>query len=359
MTDKNEPKSNVYLFYGEDDFSLRRKIDFWKTEFAKKYGSSSISLVDGENLSESELISQLQTNLAPSLFSSKKLIIIRDGLPKTATQTALAEFLMNFLQSAPVDYFVIFAQAKVDRRLGFTKKFLASGINLTEFTLPHGMVLNQWIKAMAKTLGAEITDGAADRLAQFLGRDLFEEKKFGGKVVERKEAFDLWQTYSELLKLSSNSASIQPDLVTQLVKPKIPDSVFTLTDEVIAKNQKGAFIALENFLGAATAEEKTTFIKIIGLLADQLRSLLVVSLLGKEGKTNDQIAESLGWSGARVFITAKNLSARGGSASGGKNTSIDKIKQLLGQLLLIDSRIKSSDTNTKLDIDLFLVSATQ
>ena len=76
MTDKNEPKSNVYLFYGEDDFSLRRKIDFWKTEFAKKYGSSSISLVDGENLSESELISQLQTNLAPSLFSSKKLIII-------------------------------------------------------------------------------------------------------------------------------------------------------------------------------------------------------------------------------------------------------------------------------------------
>ena len=130
---------------------------------------------------------------------------------------------------------------------------------------------------------------------------------------------------------------------------KIPDSVFALTDEVIAKNQKGAFIALENFFGAATAEEKTTFIKIIGLLADQLRSLLVVSLLGKEGKTNDQIAESLGWSGARVFITAKNL----------KNISTNKIKQLLGQLLLIDSRIKSSDTNTKLDIDLFLVSATQ
>ncbi|MEJ0021469.1 MAG: hypothetical protein WDN47_02680 [Candidatus Doudnabacteria bacterium] len=349
MTEKTSPSSNIFLFYGEDDFSLRRKLDRWKAEFAKKYSASSISLFDGENLSETELIKNLQHLLEPSLFSSKKLIIIRDSLPKKADQAVLAEFLLQFIQNVPADNFLVFWQTlKIDRRLGFTKKFLASGINVTEFNLPHGPVLDQWIKAMAKTLGSEISDGAVNRLAQFLGRDLYEEKKAGGKVIERKEAFDLWQVYSELLKLSSNTTRIEPQDVNSLVKPKIPDSVFALTDEMIVKNQKGAFQALENFIAGATTEEKTTFIKVIGLLSEQLRSLLVTSLLQSAGHTNEQIAEKLGWSPGRVFITAKNL----------KNISVAKLKQLLQQLLLIDHRIKSSDSNTKLDIDLFLVSAT-
>jgi len=133
-----------------------------------------------------------------------------------------------------------------------------------------------------------------------------------------------------------------------LIKPKIPDSVFALTDQVIAKNQKGAFTALENFLETATIDEKTSFIKIIGLLSDQIRSLLVVSLLQVENMNNDQITEKLGWSSGRVFITTKNL----------RNISVAKLKQLLSDLLLIDTKIKNSESNTKLLIDLFLTKAT-
>lgn len=347
MTEKTSPSSNVYLFYGEDDFSLRRKIDRWRSEFAKKYSASSVSFFDAENIAGTELVSQLQDHLAPSLFSNKKLIVIRNGLPSNADQTVLAEFLLTFARSAPADYFIVFWQSKIDRRLGFTKKFLAL-VNLVEFNLPHGLVLNGWIKAMAKTLGSEITDEAAERLAQFLGRDLYEEKKAGGRVIERKEAFDLWQAYSEVLKLSSNTMRIEPVHVNSLVRPKISDDVFALTDELINGNQKGAFQALENFLATSETAEKTSFIKIIGLLSDQMRSLLVASLLLASGNTNEQIAEKLGWSPGRVFITAKNL----------KNISVAKLKQLLGQLLMIDQRIKSSDVNATLEIDLFLATAT-
>jgi DNA polymerase III delta subunit len=346
--DSESNSKNIYLFFGEDDFSLRRKIDIWKAEFAKKYTSQAISFFDAENIGEIELIKSLENLLAPSLFTTKKLIILRNALPKKADQETLTEFLLNLPPRVSKDYFMIFWQtAKLDGRLKFTKQF-KNLVTVTEFELPHGLVLNQWIKAMAKTLKAEISDSAADRLAQFLGRDLFEEKKFGGKVVERKEAFDLWQVYSELLKLSSNTSQIEPANVSALVKPKIPDSVFALTDEVIAKNQKGAFVALENFLSTQTTEEKTTFIKIIGLLSEQLRSLLIVALLQKKGEDNEQIAEKLGYSPGRVFITARNS----------KNVSIEKLKILLKQLLTIDYRIKSSDTNTKLEIDLFLARAT-
>ena len=340
--------TNIFIFFGDDDFSLRRKVDHWKSEFAKKYSAAAISLIEGDGLAETEIIKKLQTELSPSLFASKKLIIVRDCFPTKAAQTQLADFLLNSLDTVSKDFFVIFWQSnRPDGRLGFTKKFTAK-VTVNEFNLPHGLVLNQWIAAMAKTLGASITPAAADTLAEFLGRDLFEEKKAGGRVIERKEAFDLWQAHSEILKLSALSDKIDVAEVKSLVKPKIPDSVFNLTDQVVAGHQKGAFVALENFLASQTAEEKNSMIKIVALLSEQIRSLLVVLLLQQQGLSNDEIAEKLGWSSGRVFVTAKNL----------RNASSQKLKQLLTNLMQIDYRIKSSDTNNKLDIDLFLAKAT-
>jgi DNA polymerase III subunit delta len=348
MTKKTSPSSNIFLFYGDDDFSLRRKIEHWKTEFAKKYSISAISNIQASELSEADIIMRLKTEFSPSLFTTKKLIIIRDALPNKAAQVELAEYLLNSMDSVPKDFFVIFWQSqKPDGRLGFTKKFTAM-VSVTEFELPHGIMLNAWIKAIVKTMDATISDAAADKLAQYLGRDLYEEKKVAGRVIERKEAYDLWQVYSELLKLSSANKEIGVTEVSSLVKPKIPDSVFALTDQVVIKNQKGAFQALENFLVNQTVEEKTSMIKIVALLAEQLRSLLMVSMLAQEGMDNDQIAEKLGWTSGRVFITARNA----------KNISLIKLKQLLNNLLAIDLRIKSSDTNQKLDLDLFLARAT-
>lgn len=333
----NETKSNIYLFYGEDDFSLRRKIEHWKAEFAKKYSAQAITFLDGSQLAEVDLIKQLETQLAPSLFSSKKLIILRDALPN--------DYCLTLPGKVPADFFIVFWQSKkLDGRLGFTKKFLVSGINVQEFVLPHGTALNVWIKNTAKTMEAGITDQAADLLAQYLGRDLFEEKKFGGKIVERKEAYDLWQVYSELSKLSTNSSTIDPALVQAMVRPKVPDSVFVLSDNLASGKVKAAFQSLENYLQTAAGDEKTAFIKVIGLLAEQFRSLLLVSLLMDQNLDNAAIAEKLGWSTGRIFILSKHA----------KNFSVKTLKRLLAQLLVIDTKIKSSDANPRLLVDLFI-----
>ena len=345
MTDKSK---NIYLFYGSDDFSLKRKVDRWKEEFAKKYSTNSISILDSESLSEIELIKKLKNELAPSLFSDKKLLILRNILPRKA-DSSVAEFLLELIPQIPKDYFLIFQEfAKPDGRLGFTKKFV-SLVNVTQFDLPHGIQLNAWIKAMAKTMAVSISDPAAEKLAEFLGRDLFEEKKAGGKVFERHESFDLWQVNSELQKLASKTSQIEVKDVLDLVKAKLPDSVFALTDEIVAKDQKNTYQALENFLAGQTLDEKSAFVKIIGLLSEQFRSLFLVSLLSKQGLSNDQIAEKLGWSTGRVFITAKNA----------RNVSQNKLKILLNQLLLIDTKIKSTDSNAKLLVDLFITKAVQ
>jgi DNA polymerase III delta subunit len=344
----NSTKKNIFLFYGEDDFSLRRKIDIWKTEFSKKYSAQAITIVDGSEMGENEVIQSLQGHLAPSLFASKKLLILKNVLPKKADQEKLSEFLLGLPESAPKDYFIVFWQgSKPDGRLKFNKQFSAL-VTVQEFALPHGVQLNSWLKAMAKTMGAEISDQAVEKLAVFLGRDLGEEKKAGGRVIERKEAFDLWQAYSELSKLSSNTSNITPDLVAGLVKPKVPDSVFALTDNIASGNRTGAFQALENSLSSSAGDDKGAFIKIVGLLSEQVRSLLNVSLLKQEGLSDADIAEKLGYSPGRVFILTKHS----------RNFSADKLKKLIMELSRIDYALKSSDANPHLLVDLFITQTT-
>lgn len=344
-TQSKQP-AQAYIFYGEDDFSLRRKIDIWKREFAKKYSTEGVVVLErGEN-SEDAMVQMLEQALSPSLFANRKLVIARDFLPSKAAETKLGDYLINKVGAMPKDFFLILWQSsKPDRRLGAVKKIFASGATLTEFELPHGKMLNAWLKAYAKTIGLEMDEPALEELAKYLGRDFYEEKKAGGKVIERKEAFDLWQAHSELSKLASFSPTADASAVRALVRPRIPENVFALTDEIARRNKKSALEIVERLLGQPSADDKTATIKIIGLLAEQVRAMLVVKVLQREGKKADEIADSLGWSSGRVFITQKNAS----------NQDTSKLKSMLTMLTDMDARLKSSEDNPKLLIDQFIL----
>jgi DNA polymerase III subunit delta len=347
-TQTQKQPTQAYIFFGEDDFSLRRKIETWKREFAKKFSVDSIVQLERGERSEQEMVGQLEQALSPSLFSTRKLVVAKDFMPARATETKLGEYLLAKIESLPKDYFLILWQSgRPDKRLGLTKKILAGKVTVTEFELPHGIMLNAWLKAYAKTLDLNLDDASADELAKYLGRDFYEEKKAGGKVIERKEAFDLWQARSELEKIASYSKQGDVTAVRALVKPKVPENVFALTDEIARKNKKGALQIVENLLGQPSSDEKSATIKIIGLLAEQARAMLMVKVLQQEGKSADDIADALGWSSGRVFITSKNAQSQ----------KMESLKRMLSMLSDIDAKLKSSDDNPKLLIDQFILAA--
>jgi DNA polymerase III delta subunit len=103
---------------------------------------------------------------------------------------------------------------------------------------------------------------------------------------------------------------------------------------------------LENLLREENTDEKSMSIKLIGLISEQIRSQLVVSLLKSQNMDQNQIASFLGWSPGRVYITLKNSA----------QSRVDKLKKLMARLLEADALIKSSDTNPKLLIDQLLAS---
>jgi DNA polymerase-3 subunit delta len=336
-TSTSSPSSNVYIFHGEDDFSIKRKIDFWREEFAKKYSSSGIVFFDGEKLDEMELMKKLEESLAPSLFSSKKFIIAKNVLPSKASQESLAEALSNIIGKIPNDYFLVFWQTeKLDQRLKVIKRILSLNIKVTEFKLPIGKEFTSWLFTEAKKLGVEFEPSALEKLAQYLGRDLVEERK--------SPQYDLWQAQSELEKLASFSKQIKSEHIEGLIKPKLPDNVFALSDSIINKQERQAFTILEQLLTQSGSDEKSSVIKIVGLLAEQLKALVSVSLLSKQKKSQEEMAEILGWTSGRVYINLKLA----------KNLDMSKAKELLALLLKIDKSLKSSDADPKLLINMFI-----
>lgn len=339
----SKPSNGVYIFFGEDDFSLRQKVDVWKTEFAKKYSGTSIVFLDSQNLSETDLAKKFEELLAPSLFSSKKLIIARNCLPTKAAQENLIGVLSHVVKTLPQDYFLVFWQDNLDRRIGFNKT-LAKEVNLVEFPLPHGLELNSWIKKQATILGLNLDNSVIEKLAVLSGRDLFEEKKAGGRVIERKEAYNLWQVFTELQKLASLSKAVSTQDVEALATPVVPGNVFALSDAVATQNKKRALEVLENLMQEENIDEKSMSIKLLGLISEQLRSLLIVNTLKSQNMDQNQIASFLGWSPGRVFITTKHAG----------NITPAKLKNLLSRLLEIDTSIKSTDTNPKLLIDMLI-----
>jgi DNA polymerase III delta subunit len=338
-------ESQAFIFLGEDDFSLRRRIDHWKREFAKKHSSDGIITVDGGELGEEDLSLRLESVSLPTLFSQKKLIIAKDCLPTKAQQEKLSRAVLKLLENIDKDCYIIFYNAKkLDRRLSSIKNILKAKVSIVEFALPHGKDLNAWLRAYAETQNAVLDELAAEALAERLGRDLFEEKRFGGKVVERKEAFDLWQASSELAKLASFSPNITKEAVQSLVMPKLAHNIFELTDAVFKKDLKASLNIVENLFKDQTLDDKAAAIKITGLLAEQARSLLLIILLKEKKLSNQEIAEQIAFSPGRVFMLAK-MSERVG---------VNFLKRVLFGLREIDLALKTSDQNPKLLIERFL-----
>ena len=101
---------------------------------------------------------------------------------------------------------------------------------------------------------------------------------------------------------------IDADDIEQMVKPKLPNNIFELSDEIMKKNRSRCLKIVDNLLSQENLDEKSSVIKIVGLLSEQVRGLVSVSMLAGKGLSQAQIAETLNWTTGRVYIYLKKVS---------------------------------------------------
>lgn len=262
------------------------------------------------------------------LFGDDKLVILQDTLNELHKYHQAEGYLEATLEKVPANVVLVFAEKQPpDKRLRFFKK-LQKLAKVKEFSIPIGKILESWIKNKLQDRGFQIEKAALERLVSLLGED-----------------YTLWQISEELEKLRlffPQDKVITEDQVRQIVSPNITQNVFELTNLVAEGQIVLAVSLLEQMVkGGAVAEIKTQIIQIVGALASQIRSLLLVKDL--ENVPADETAKILGWKPGRVWINLK-LSKKFTSA---------RLKHLLQDLKAIDYRLKTSEEPAKLLLTLF------
>jgi DNA polymerase-3 subunit delta len=290
--------SQVFLFYGEEDFLIQERMAELKKEIPDP--SLNIEQIDGENLDMEKIVLALQTQ---PLLLGEKLLIIKDANLKDP----LWEKLIPVLESVPSGTRVVFQASAVDKRAKIYKLIDKMGevCEFKAFTDWEQDQVVSWILRRVRSQGREMEHPAALRLQEICGNTL---SKLASEI-------------NKLITYIGDRGQIKKEDVDALASPG-QMNIFALSDAVMDKDLKGSLSAFR-----LLQRNKIELFPVLAMLANRYRIMLV----GKQVRDPMKIAQILK---ASPYYVKKCLS------SAGKFTP-EELKRNLEILLEADLKLKS------------------
>lgn len=255
-------RKSVYVFYGEDHYSAQSRLQYWRSEFEKKYGDLNTHIFDGESFTASQFHEVVQT--VPFL-SEKKLLIIRDFL--VSGSDLEQKKISAKLEQIP-DYMVcIFLDFKhPDARTVLWKKVSKIG-HLVEFPILTKVQLITWIQQKSKQKKLDLALSHIEILAETVGSDL-------------------WQMSQEIEKIDlfHQTQKVDNKTLELLVSQNFTASIFKLTDSVGQKNLDMSLATLQKLF-----QSGEDVLQIFFMLVRHFRILILVKTCVLEGLSNAEI----------------------------------------------------------------------
>lgn len=269
----------IYLLYGEDTFSSRLKLEAIKRRFWDKYGVDNLVTRSGPELTNAILEDAL---FSQTLLGGKRLVVLKDVL--SDADIAVKERLTQLLVSLPLDVTVVMHESQsFDARQKLFKLVNRPGYAQEFASLPPAALLRQTSKlATEKDIDISLI------LLRYL--------------LDRTES-DLWLINNELDKLAalSQGRPVVREDIDVLIPANIKANVFDLVERLIQNNLPVAHRILQTSLNQGEDE-----VRLLGALAYQLRNLIRVSDLKKQGLSAPAIAKQ---TGLPFFVVRRSLSS--------------------------------------------------
>lgn len=227
---------------------------------------------------------------------------------------------------------IMFLENSLDKRLTKTKKILEIS-TVKDFSAPEINFAPRWIIDHAKNLDIKIQNPAATELAQRL-------------IGETRSNLPVVAAHHELLKLASfaNHAEISVEMVQELTPQDLNIDLFKLLDNIANHQKPQAMALLQRYYESTSEDEKALTIRLIALLSDQLRNLLLTKQLLAQKMPDQSILQQTGWKSGRLFIM-KKLSASFKEA---------QLQSALTKFYSLDKELKSSTLPPRVIIDMII-----
>lgn len=295
----------IILLYGEDTYREKEKLREIMEEHKQKHKSGlNLRYLEGKTISFDDLRNEI---LGISMFKEKKLVVVLNPLSNTKLKEDLLEKGEMFASSDNV--LLLVEQSKLlkkDKFLSFVEKIG----KVQDFEPLTGVKLNNWAKKEIEKQDGEISEGALEKLIEYVGSDL-------------------WRMENEVMKLVNYSKNISEKNVDLLIHPSHETNIFDTIDAIAVKDKKKAINLIKSHI-----EKGESAIYILAMIASQIRNILSVKNGG-------------GQSGMHPFVFRK-------STSQARNFSLEELKNIYARITQLDSEIKVGKIEQDIALDVLI-----
>lgn len=261
----------IKLYFGQNSFGIKKAFE----EELAKAKDAEVSIFEEGNFDE------LLLNLtSQSFFSGKRVFVIKNVLKN---HSAKEQTLINTLSKIPDGTSVIFTE-EGDPKKSALYKFIKQNGEIQEFQNLKNFDLTKYIRKRVSEEGGDIAPLAAERLATYVGSDL-------------------WQLDEEIKKLvlyKKNGPDVEPIQtadVDEVVKANFEANIFALLDAIAGGNRMKATDLLNNFLESGENE-----IYILTMITKQFKNIAMAKF--EDGITEKSLSEK---AGIHPFVAKKSL----------------------------------------------------
>ncbi len=325
----------IIFLSGPDTYRSRQKLKELKEKFIKEVDKSAlnIEILDGSKLETPDFEKAVAT---PPFLAKKRMVIIEDLISKNKGQKIQKEILETLDKNSLKDTIIIFWESGLDgaksrskisqkrSNLLFTR--LQKEKYAQEFNLLDEKGVYRFAAEQIKNRSGKIKPDALKLLSDLVGNDL-------------------WQMNTEIDKLLAFAGSQEITIadVESLVKTKLDEDVFKLTDALGQKNKKLALKLISDQL-----QSGTTPTELLAKITWQFKNLLLVKSFMAENGDGYPTSRLTYQLSLHPFVIKKTLSQI-------KSFQLADLKESYQSLLAIDYKIKTSQINPEVLFDLLVI----
>ena len=309
----------IKVICGTEPYLIQRKID----EIIHECSKEDIANYDA-SAKEFDIINVINECNMPNLFSSSKIVLVKDPYFLTSKSTlkeAEAKALITYAKDVNVGCELVFYGClEIDKRKKINKDLqkLAQYIILDK--LSNQEFIN-YVKTSIKKSKLDITSDALELLIDILPNDL-------------------GNFHQELDKLCLYNEKIDSKIIKKMVNIPLDDDVFNLTNAIIKKNVSKAFNKWNDL-----KQLKQEPIGIALIIANQFRFMYQIRYLMDKGWQEQEIAQYLKAHPYRVSLTCRNV----------QGVKRERLLEILAKLAALDQGFKSGKIDRNIGLDKFMI----
>jgi len=300
----------IITLSGQNSWLVKSELDGLLAPFVAEYGEMAVERLDGADATADAMAGALQS--LPFLTAHKMVVLYEPGKQKD-----FADKITDILANTAETTDVILVEPKLDKRLSYYK------------TLKKQTDFREFAELDANGLARWAVDFVADKGSLNVADARFLIDRIGANQQMLKSELDKLLAYDP--KISRENVELLTEVVPQ-------STVFELLDAAFSGNKR-RMAELYNQQRALRVEPQA----IIAMLVWQLHVLAVVKAGGT--RASDEIAKA---AKLNPFVVRKTQSLA-------RNRTLPQIKQMIKNLLTLDTQLKTTAIDADEALQLYLL----